>query len=110
MNDEKQKMSVDLGVGIGESQSVITMVEVTDGQGVVVKGTATVEEGHCHAREDCIHCDHWWDGDGCCSCGAPAMTQEEMIEQGMIISVESPEEVPVLIEAKLTIGGEEGDS
>lgn len=129
-DDEKPKiMSIDHGVG--ESWSVETTVEFTDGKdGVDFMITSmhdgswpshpTSEEGYCHAREDQVHCEHWWDGDGCCSCGAPAMTQEEMIEQGMIDVVEMPqpanfipvisiEEVPVSIEAKLTIGEEEED-
>ena len=27
-------------------------------------------ESACPAREDATHCDCWWDGDPCCSCGA----------------------------------------
>lgn len=30
------------------------------------------------------HCDHWYDGDECCRCGAPEMTEEQMREQGML--------------------------
>jgi len=31
----------------------------------------------CQERRDGRHCDCWYDGDACCSCGAPAMTIEE---------------------------------
>lgn len=39
-------------------------------------GTPTCPQGK-------THCDHWWDGDACCRCGAPEMTREEKIAQGM---------------------------
>jgi len=29
------------------------------------------------------HCRCWYDGDGCCRCKAPAMTEEQKREQGM---------------------------
>jgi hypothetical protein len=29
----------------------------------------TADEGACSAREDGVHCVHWWDGEPCCSCG-----------------------------------------
>ena len=29
------------------------------------------------------HCRCWYDGDGCCRCKAPAMTNEEKSAQGM---------------------------
>ncbi len=32
---------------------------------------------------DHSHCQCWWDGDGCCRCKAPAMTEEQKREQGM---------------------------
>lgn len=44
---------------------------------------ATVEWA-CAVREDGQHCDHWYDGGACCACGAPAMTFEEKVEQGML--------------------------
>lgn len=29
-----------------------------------------LDEGACPARDDGVHCAHWWDGDRpCCSCG-----------------------------------------
>lgn len=28
-------------------------------------------EGYCSVREDETHCDCWWDGEACCSCGHP---------------------------------------
>lgn len=41
--------------------------------------------GECPGREDGIHCEHWWDGDApCCTCKAPAMSEAQMREQGMI--------------------------
>jgi hypothetical protein len=30
------------------------------------------------------HCEHWWDGEMCCWCGALAMTKEQKREQGML--------------------------
>lgn len=30
------------------------------------------------------HCLHWHDGDACCRCKAPAMTEDEQRAQGMI--------------------------
>lgn len=46
---------------------------------------------HCPAERtlngdlnvDHSHCECWWDGYACCRCNAPAMTPEEMNEQGM---------------------------
>lgn len=43
----------------------------------------TSEHGACAEREDGTHCECWWDGGTCCSCGAVAMTDEEMALQGM---------------------------
>lgn len=40
--------------------------------------------GTCSARPENIHCDCWWDGDACCACGDPPMTEDEMRVQGMI--------------------------
>jgi hypothetical protein len=37
-----------------------------------------------HTDEGHWHCRCWHDGDGCCRCKAPAMTEEQMREQGMI--------------------------
>lgn len=28
-----------------------------------------VVDGYCPKREDKTHCEHWWDGQPCCSCG-----------------------------------------
>ncbi len=42
-----------------------------------------MKETACPKREDKIHCDCWYDGDRCCACGDPKMTEEEMYEQGM---------------------------
>lgn len=42
-------------------------------------------KGFCSAREDGAHCEHWWDGEECHSCGAPAMTYEQKLEQGMLV-------------------------
>ena len=39
-------------------------------------------ETECPTMEDRRHCAHWYYGDKCCSCGAPAMTVAERIEQG----------------------------
>lgn len=30
------------------------------------------EDGYCGRREDKTHCEHWWDGKACCTCGWPA--------------------------------------
>jgi len=52
---------------------------------VEIKGLliADPDEGYCAVSDDAIHCPHWWDGDGCCLCDAPPMTEEEKKEQGM---------------------------
>lgn len=47
---------------------------------------------HCPAEKmlngepnvDHSHCQCWWDGDGCCRCGAVAMSDDEKRLQGMI--------------------------
>lgn len=44
---------------------------------------ATSEEGYCVKSPDDQHCNCWWDGDACHFCEAPAMTMEQMVEQGM---------------------------
>lgn len=45
---------------------------------------ADPEEERCPASiEDETHCQHWWDGGPCCSCGAAAMTDEQMRAKGM---------------------------
>ncbi len=33
-------------------------------------------------EEDSVHCRCWYDGEKCCKCGAPEMTEEKRIEQG----------------------------
>jgi hypothetical protein len=33
---------------------------------------------------DHSHCQCWWDGDGCCRCKAPAMSDEAKRAQGML--------------------------
>jgi hypothetical protein len=48
----------------------------------------SAEDGACDAREDGIHCECWWDGGTCCSCGARGMTEQEMREQGMLDEAE----------------------
>lgn len=35
------------------------------------------EETECPDSPDKVHCYHWYDGDECCYCGAPAERQEE---------------------------------
>jgi len=51
--------------------------------------TEIPNEEFCPKTEDHIHCEHWWDGECCCACGAPAMTDEQKLDQGM--EVESGE-------------------
>lgn len=34
-------------------------------------------------KDEVVHCEHWWDGDECCWCKAPAMTKEERLANGM---------------------------
>jgi hypothetical protein len=42
------------------------------------------EETPCRlSRDGSQHCDHWYDADGCCWCGDPAMTDEELLERGI---------------------------
>lgn len=43
------------------------------------------EVGECPTSDDGLHCNCWYDGEECCRCGAPAMTDEEKREQGMEI-------------------------
>lgn len=31
-----------------------------------------------------LHCSCWYEGDGCCRCKTPAMTEDQMREQGML--------------------------
>ena len=40
-------------------------------------------ETPCPKRADKTHCDCWYDGETCCACGAPAMTDAKRAEQGM---------------------------
>ena len=47
------------------------------------KTKPTSAEGHCRNRADKTHCEHWWDGEKCCSCGAAAMTSAQKRAQGM---------------------------
>ena len=70
---------------VGKSKTVLTMVEFTDGKdGVdfVITGLATVEEGACPVNDDGVHCEHWWDGGSCCSCGALGMTTGSVNSDG----------------------------
>lgn len=48
-------------------------------------GSTITEDEHCPAPNDSAgtHCDHWWDGDACCYCKAPPMTDEEKRAKGM---------------------------
>jgi len=48
------------------------------------------EDGYCFVSDDETHCECWWDGDGCCLCDAPPMTEEEKREQGMIETLTKP--------------------
>lgn len=41
-------------------------------------------ESPCPKADDKIHCQHWWEGDPCCTYGAPEMSDEKKREQGMI--------------------------
>lgn len=49
------------------------------------RGYLPEDESICPERgfDDFIHCGCWWDGDPCCACNAPAMTDEQKIAQGM---------------------------
>jgi hypothetical protein len=40
-------------------------------------------EGYCIKRDDETHCLHWWEGEKCCNCDAPGMSEEEKEKQGM---------------------------
>jgi hypothetical protein len=42
------------------------------------------EETPCPVSLDKIHCQHWYDGEICHFCGAPAMTEAEKRDQGML--------------------------
>ena len=39
---------------------------------------ATPEEGHCESRDDKTHCNCWWDGARCCSCGHGASSHDPL--------------------------------
>ena len=41
---------------------------------------------YCPKREDNQHCNCWYDGGKCCGCGAPEMSNEQKVAQGMIES------------------------
>jgi len=41
------------------------------------------EDGYCEKHEEGTHCECWWDGEACCACGAPGMTEDERRAQGM---------------------------
>lgn len=45
---------------------------------------STAEQECQKSKDERGHCPHWWDGEICCWCEAPAMTRAEMVEQGMI--------------------------
>lgn len=42
------------------------------------------EETPCPVREDGLHCDHWYDGEGCHACGEGPMSEEARVQQGMV--------------------------
>jgi hypothetical protein len=44
---------------------------------------SNLEETPCPNSDDKLHCRCWYDGDACCSCRAPAMTNAQRAEQGM---------------------------
>lgn len=44
----------------------------------------STEETSCPKAEDSQHCVHWYDGDSCCRCSDPGMTNDEKRKQGMI--------------------------
>lgn len=44
-----------------------------------------------NSKDDRGHCPHWWDGEGCCWCDSGPMTQEAMLESGMIEGPVDPE-------------------
>jgi hypothetical protein len=43
----------------------------------------TGDQEFCPKREDRQHCNCWYDGEVCCGCGAPVMTEAEKREQGL---------------------------
>ena len=62
--------------------------------------------GYCHARENPIHYDHWWDGGAkCCECGHGPAVEEDDIRSGetertsdrlrRLIAEEEAERVPL---------------
>ena len=52
----------------------------------------TKDESQCELSESGVHCDCWWDGGSCCECDAPAVTAEDLVENGEIERVEEFEE------------------
>lgn len=55
----------------------------TDGRGPFCEQCWYIA-GYCLEAPDdeLIHCEHWWDGEQCCFCGDPAMTDEEIERKG----------------------------
>jgi hypothetical protein len=49
---------------------------------------ADEDDEHCPERKDGTHCHCWWDGDGCCSCGAAPMSVDAKLAQGMDVDDE----------------------
>lgn len=42
-----------------------------------------IGETDCPARGDKQHCQHWYDGEACCACDDPPMSNEVRVAQGM---------------------------
>lgn len=55
-------------------------------EGAYDEGMILAGESLCHKSLDGSkqHCRHWYEGEACCACGAPEMTDEQKREQGMI--------------------------
>ena len=46
-------------------------------------GDSLLEESYKDPARN-MHCTCWYEGDGCCRCKAPALTESQMREQGML--------------------------
>ena len=73
-------MHVNITTEVGDGSRIDVVCETCDAP---VGTPCQCAEGACPEHEDGIHCEHWWDGDGCCACAAPAMTEDEKHAQGM---------------------------
>jgi hypothetical protein len=81
MEDE---LCIECGCPTGRAGAADDSLFASDGRGPFCVAYWDIA-GFCHeaSDDDPIHCEHWWDGDTCCQCGATPMTVEEKLLHGM---------------------------